>query len=80
MDLLFKERAYWMWLTSHRVGDLRRLMRQYNRSQAAAGWPTGSYFRGGTYGSHVSMLVPFDELNNPLFREAFPEGCDPTIP
>lgn len=80
VDLLFKERAYWMWLTSHRVGDLRRLMRQYNRSQAAAGWPTGPYFRGGTYGDHVSMLVPFDELNNPLFREAFPEGCDPTIP
>jgi starch-binding outer membrane protein, SusD/RagB family len=79
-DLLFKERAYWLWLTSHRVGDLRRLMRQYGRTQAGAGWPTGSYFRGGTYGDHVSMLVPFDELNNPQFRDAFPQGCDPTVP
>lgn len=80
VNLLFKERAYWLWLTSHRVGDLRRLMRQYGRSAAAAGWPTGSYFRGGSYGNHVSMLVPFDELNNPLFREQFPDGCDPTQP
>lgn len=80
VSLLFKERAYWMWLTSHRVGDLRRQMRQYGRTAAQAGWPTGAYPRGGTYGTHVSMLVPFDELNNPLFREAFPDGCDPTIP
>ncbi len=80
VDLLFKERAYWMWLTSHRVGDLRRLMRQYDRSDAEAGWPTGSYFRGGNYADHVSILVPFDELNNPQFREQFPQGCDPTIP
>ncbi|HSJ07261.1 MAG TPA: hypothetical protein VK936_11180, partial [Longimicrobiales bacterium] len=80
-NLLFKERAYWMWLTSHRVGDLRRLMRQYNRTQATAGWPTGSYFRGGDYGNHVSMLVPFDELNNPEFSSQFgPNGCDPSIP
>jgi starch-binding outer membrane protein, SusD/RagB family len=80
VSLLFRERAYWMWLTSHRVGDLRRLMRQYNRTDAQAGWPTGSYPRGGDYGDHVSMLVPFDELNNPEFRAAFPQGCDPTIP
>jgi starch-binding outer membrane protein, SusD/RagB family len=81
VDMLFKERAYWMWLTSHRVGDLRRLMRQYGRTQATAGWPTGPYFRGGDYGNHVSMLVPFDELNNPLFSSQFaPNGCDPSIP
>jgi len=80
VDLLFRERAFWMYMTAHRVGDLRRLQRQYNRSPAAAGWPTGPFHKGGTYGSHVSLLVPFDELNNPLFRDAFPEGCDPTTP
>ncbi len=80
VDLLFRERAYWMWQTSHRLGDQRRLMRQYNRDQAGAGFPTGAYFKGGDYGNHVSMLVPFDELNNPQFREQFPEGCDPTQP
>lgn len=80
-NLLFTERAYWMWLTSHRLGDQRRLMRQYGFSDAEAGFPTGAYFRGGTYGDHVSMLVPFDELNNPLFRDMFGEaGCDPSQP
>jgi starch-binding outer membrane protein, SusD/RagB family len=76
LDLLFRERAYWLWLTSHRVGDLRRLERQYGRNAAAAGWPTGTYFRGGDYGSHVSLPIPFDEMNNPRFREQFPDGCD----
>ncbi|HEU0079632.1 MAG TPA: RagB/SusD family nutrient uptake outer membrane protein, partial [Longimicrobiaceae bacterium] len=28
-DLLFRERAFWLWLTGHRLGDLRRLIRQY---------------------------------------------------
>jgi hypothetical protein len=23
-DVLFRERAYWMWLEGHRLGDLRR--------------------------------------------------------
>src|SRR5690348_14314973 len=31
VDLLFRERAYWMWLTGHRLGDMRRLIRQYGR-------------------------------------------------
>src|SRR4029079_4580519 len=26
IDLLYKERAYWLWLTGHRLGDLRRLL------------------------------------------------------
>jgi len=80
VDLLFQERAFWMWLTSHRLGDMRRLMRQYGRDQAGAGFPTGEFFRGGQHGNHVSILVPFDELNNPLFAAEFPQGCDPTIP
>jgi len=80
VDLLFRERGFWMWLTSHRLGDHRRLMRQYGRTQAGAGFPTGEFFKGGQIGNHVSLLVPFDELNNPLFRDAFPNGCDPTIP
>ena len=31
VDMLFKERALWLWLTGHRLGDLRRLVRQYGR-------------------------------------------------
>lgn len=38
------------------------------------------YFRGGIYGDHVSLPVPFNELNNPLLSDVFPDGCDPTMP
>jgi hypothetical protein len=66
VDLHFKERAYWLWLTSHRLGDLRRLVRQYSRS-AETVFPTGAFFKGGTYGGDVNFPVPFDETNNPKF-------------
>ena len=39
VDLLYKERAYWMWLTGHRLGDLRRLVRVYKRDSEAV-FPT----------------------------------------
>lgn len=64
VDLLFQERAYWMWLTSHRLGDMRRLIRQYNRPQQSV-FPSGTYFRGGEYGPDVNFPIPVDEENNP---------------
>ena len=41
-NLLFSERAYDLYLTSHRLGDLRRLIRQYGRG-AESVFPTGAY-------------------------------------
>src|SRR5207237_242001 len=35
INLLYKERAYWMWLTGHRLGDMRRLVRVYGRKPEA---------------------------------------------
>lgn len=69
VDLLFHERAFDLWLTAHRLGDLRRLIRQYGRTEDAV-FPTGSWFKGGTYGDDVNMPVPLDEENNPNFQ-----GC-----
>ncbi|MDP9348817.1 MAG: RagB/SusD family nutrient uptake outer membrane protein [Gemmatimonadota bacterium] len=72
IDLVFRERAFWMWQTSHRLGDLRRLARTrlggYGRGTEAV-FPTGAYFKGGTYGSDVNLPVSVDELNNPEFRQ-----------
>jgi hypothetical protein len=65
-DQLFKERAYWMYLTSHRLGDLRRLIRQYGRSVNSV-FPNGPYFKGGLYGTDVNVPVPFQEQNNPEY-------------
>jgi hypothetical protein len=71
VDQLFKERAYWLFLTSHRLGDLRRLVRQYARN-AESVFPTGSYHKSGTYGTDVNSPIPQAEDNNPNFNRA---GC-----
>ncbi len=69
VDLLFRERAFWMFGTGHRLGDLRRLIRQYGRN-AETVFPTGTWFKGGAYGGDVNFPIPFDETNNPEFS-----GC-----
>ncbi len=68
-NLLFRERAFDLWLTAHRLGDLRRLIRQYGRDSESV-FPTGVWFKGGTYGPDVNLPVPADEANNPNFQ-----GC-----
>jgi hypothetical protein len=71
VDLLFEERALWMWLTGHRLGDLRRLIRQYGRT-ADNTFPSGPLPApfAGTYGSDVNFVIPAAERNNPNFA-----GC-----
>lgn len=68
VDFHFEERALWLWLTGHRHGDLRRLVRQYGRAEDDV-FPTGAYFKvqAGDYGDDVNLPVPFDEENNPNF-------------
>jgi starch-binding outer membrane protein, SusD/RagB family len=66
VDQFFQERAYWMWLTSRRLGDLRRMMWDYDRTQDQI-FPIGSHHRAGApYGTDTNLPIPFDELNNPL--------------
>ncbi len=74
VDQLFRERAFWLFATGHRMGDLRRLLRQYDRAQADV-YPTGEYFKGAVYGDQVAFPVPQTEENNPNFDRA---ACDPT--
>jgi starch-binding outer membrane protein, SusD/RagB family len=78
VDQFFEERALWLFGTGNRLSDLRRLVRQYGRSQADV-FPSGTYTRelldgsltpSGSYGSDVNWPVPFDERNNPNFN-----GC-----
>jgi hypothetical protein len=71
VDQLFHERAYWLYLTSHRLGDLRRLVRQYLRPVNTI-FPNGAYFKGGTYGTDVNVPVPQQEQNNPNYT---PGSC-----
>lgn len=73
-DLHFRERAFWLFATGHRLGDLRRLMRQYNRTEDGV-FPTGLHFKGGLYGDDVNLPVPFSERNNPNFTGCLNRGA-----
>ena len=64
VDMLMRERAFWMYMTAHRLGDMRRLIRQYGRTQDKV-FPTGSYFKGGSYGTDVNLVPSQTETNNP---------------
>jgi hypothetical protein len=68
-DLLFSERAFWLFATGHRLGDMRRLVRVYQRPQDTV-FPTGAYHKGGSYGTDVNLPIPIEEQNNPNSR-----GC-----
>src|SRR5690606_22259257 len=43
IDLLFRERAYWLFLTGHRQGDLRRLIRPPYIRDPETLYPSGPY-------------------------------------
>lgn len=76
-QLLFQERALWLYNTGHRQGDLRRLARAPYGLPTAVLFPSGAHFRGGTYGNDVSYPVPFNEQNNPEYNAA---ACVTTQP
>ncbi|HEV8358392.1 MAG TPA: hypothetical protein VGQ17_16680 [Gemmatimonadales bacterium] len=68
VDLTFRERAFWFYLTAHRLGDLRRLVNQYGRAKESV-YPTGAYHKQGlTRGSQATFIVPQQEQNNPNFQ------------
>ncbi|MDQ3607213.1 MAG: hypothetical protein M3418_13625 [Gemmatimonadota bacterium] len=64
VNQLFRERAFWMFGTGHRLGDLRRLVRQYDRPQQTV-FPIGNFAEGGEYGSDVNFPITQPEENNP---------------
>jgi len=75
VNLLFSERARWLWGTGHRLNDLRRLVRAvgtrggYGRTENTV-FPNGLYFKNGlVYGTDVNYPIPLDEQNNPNFTQ-----------
>lgn len=86
VNQFFRERAFFLFGTAHRLSDMRRLVRQYGRPVDTV-YPRGPYTRlvnsssstsspvpvpraEGVYGADVNMPMPFDELNNPAFKAA----------
>jgi hypothetical protein len=69
VDTLFAERAAWLFLTGERQGDLRRLVKIYQRSSQNT-YPSGSYPGVGAYGTYIDFPIPQAEVSNPYFK-----GC-----
>ena len=67
--LFFREKAFWQFGRGQRLSDLRRLVRQYGRTQDQV-FPVGQHYKGGVFGSDVAFPVPDAERINPQFS-----GC-----
>lgn len=78
VDLLFRERALWLYLTGTRLGDYRRLVRHYGRS-AYNVYPAGSYNRSADifiYGDAFVFSPPEEEV----IRNHRYDGCLNKLP
>jgi hypothetical protein len=82
VSLMFRERAFWLFGTGTRLGDLRRLVREYGRDQSKV-YPTGPYANGNNpnlpapipnYGTDVDLTLPTPAsgttITNPNYK-----GC-----
>ena len=69
VSLYFREKAFWQFGRGHRLGDMRRMIRQYGRA-ANTVFPEGEHYRGGVYGPDVNLPVPQAEENNPVLEKA----------
>jgi len=69
LNLHFREKALWTFSRGQRLGDMRRLIRQYGRA-ANTVFPVGTHYRGGEFGPDLNLPIVTDERNNPNFK-----GC-----
>jgi hypothetical protein len=69
-DLLFREKAFWQFGRGLRLGDLRRLIRQYGRAEDQT-FPEGGFHKSPfAFGDDVNLPVPDSEKQNTNFT-----GC-----
>jgi hypothetical protein len=72
VSLFFREKAFWQFARGTRLGDLRRLIRQYGRTQDQV-FPTGLFTKANgapPFGTDVNLPVTDNEKSNPNFH-----GC-----
>ena len=70
LSMHFREKAFWTFSRGQRLGDMRRLVRQYGRAVTDV-FPEGIHYKGGIYGPDVNLpIVTDEEGNNPKFS-----GC-----
>jgi hypothetical protein len=67
-DLIFREKAFWLFGLGHRYPDMRRMIRQYGMTQEQV-FPSGTWQINRTpgYGRDVVFPTPQGESNNPQY-------------
>jgi len=70
-DMLFREKAFWTFSRGQRLGDLRRLIRDYGRKADGSdtgGYPIGPHYKGGVFGPDLNLPVTTaEQIGNPNF-------------
>lgn len=73
VSLLFREKAFWTFGRGQRLGDMRRLIRQYGRTANQVFPVTVApqvHYRGAPYGADVNLPITTAEKNgNPNFSQ-----------
>jgi len=72
VDSLYHERAFWLYLTGHRLGDMRRLVKIYGRDPQTI-YPIGAHPMGGTYGNETA--IGFNYLFEGQYNSKISSGC-----
>jgi hypothetical protein len=70
VNLYFREKAFWQFARGQRLSDMRRLIRQYGKTQDQV-FPVGNFHKGGVYGTDVNLPVTDTEATNPNFHGCF---------
>jgi len=70
INVYFREKAFWQFARGQRLSDMRRLIRQYGKTQDQV-FPVGPFHKGGNYGTDVNLPVTDTEATNPLFHGCF---------
>jgi hypothetical protein len=75
VDQLFRERAFWLFATGHRHGDLRRMVRQYGRPVDSV-FPVGTALLAGVaYGTSVTFTPDETQATSPNFTSCINRGA-----
>ncbi len=74
-DVMFRERAFWLYVTGRRFGDMRRKVRQYRRSTNEV-FPVGLHptlnFVDKVFSGNPNLAPPQSEVdNNPKYSGCF---------
>jgi hypothetical protein len=69
IDVMFRERAFWLYGTGERLSDMRRLVRQYGRDESTV-YPVGPY----PYAGNLSLPAPLPQYGTDV-RLTLPTGA-----